>query len=197
MRPCTRGPEPEALARDGVALGRNYAARRRENPRYQFQWRRPLMLVVRDALARMTDEHCSYCDVYPIDAAGEESIDHFRPKGREEFYELVCAWTNLFLACSACNNAKRKQWDEALLRPDDPDFRFERYFEYRFESGRLEPATRASPEDQARARRTIEIFDLNRRGACANRRNTVEWIQRISPDVDAYRYLIELCRSAE
>ncbi len=197
MRPCTRGPEPEALARDAAMLGRDYAARRRQDPRHRFQWRRSLLQVVRDALGLMTDERCSYCDGYPIDATGEETIDHFCPKGRPEFYELVCTWTNLFLACSACNNAKRDQWDETLLRPDAPDFRFERYFECRPESGELHPSITASADDQARARRTIEIFDLNRRGACANRRRTIEWIQRVSPDVDGYRFLIALCRSAE
>jgi uncharacterized protein (TIGR02646 family) len=145
----------------------------------------------------MTAEHCSYCDACPIDGTGEETIDHFRPKGRPEFYELVCEWSNLFLACSACNNAKQNQWDEALLRPDDPDFGFERYFEYHHDSGRLLPSTTASPEDQERARRTIEIFDLNRRGACSNRRRTVEWIKRRSPEVDGYRFLIPLCQLAE
>lgn len=194
MRPCTRGPEPEALARDGAALGRDYAARRHTDPAHRFRWRPSLLQAVRAALGLMTDERCSYCDGYPIDATGEETIDHFRPKGRAEFYELVCTWPNLFLACSACNNAKQDQWDEALLRPDDPAFRFERY---RFESGELHPSTTASPDDQARARRTIEIFDLNRRGACASRRRTVDWIRRVSPEVDGYRYLIALCRSAE
>lgn len=195
MRPCTRGEPPEALARDGEALGRAYAEHRRADPAHRFQWRRSLFQAVRDALGLMTDGHCSYCDASPdaIDATGDETIDHFCPKGRPEFYELVCAWTNLFLACSACNHAKREQWDEALLRPDVPDFRFERYFEYRFESGQLRPSAAASPEDQARARRTIEIFDLNRRGACSNRRRTVEWIQRISPEVDGYRFLVPLC----
>jgi uncharacterized protein (TIGR02646 family) len=197
MRPCTRSPAPEVLAREGAAIGRNYAARRRANPSHRFQWRQSLLQAVRAELGRMTAEHCSYCDGYPIDGTGEETIDHFRPKGRPEFHELVCEWTNLFLACSACNNAKQDQWDEALLRPDDPDFRFERYFEYHHESGRLQPSAAASPDDQARARRTIEIFDLNRRGACANRRRTVEWIRRISAEVDGYRFLIPLCQLAE
>jgi hypothetical protein len=69
----------------------------------------------------------------------------------------------------------------ALLRPDAPDFRFEHYFEYHDESGQLQPSSAASPDDQSRARRTIEIFDLNRRGAYFNRRRTVDWIRRISP----------------
>jgi uncharacterized protein (TIGR02646 family) len=115
-----------------------------------------LLDVVREALALMTAEHCSYCDGHPLDATGVETVDHFRPKGHAAFYELVCTWDNLFLTCTACNLAKRERWNEALLRPDDADFRFERYFEVRFDSGMLEPAAAANAAEQQRARQTIE-----------------------------------------
>lgn len=203
MTPCTRGPEPEALAREAVRIGRDYAARRGENPSHRFQWPqrdgRSLLQVAREALSVMTTGHCSYCDGHPLGATSVETVDHFRPKSLPEFYELVCVWTNLFLTCAACNLAKREQWDEALLRPDDVDFRFERYFEVRFDSGKLEPAPAASSEDQRRARRTIEIFDLNRADACSSRLRVVRWMRH--PDaaddpVDGwpYRYLLPLCR---
>jgi uncharacterized protein (TIGR02646 family) len=200
MTPCTRGPEPEVLAREGAQIGRDYAARRRETPGYRFQWPHrestSLLAIVREALAVMTAGHCSYCDAHPLGATDVETVDHFRPKGDPAFYELVCAWTNLFLTCTACNHAKREQWDEALLRPDDPDFHFERYFEYRFDSGRLQAASAAIPEEQRRALRTIEIFDLNRAGACVNRKRAVHLMRLADVDLDdhAYRYLLPLCR---
>jgi uncharacterized protein (TIGR02646 family) len=146
----------------------------------------------------MTAGRCSYCDGHPLDATGAEAVDHFRPKSHPDFYELVCTWTNLFLTCTACNHAKREQWDDALLRPDELDFRFERYFEYRFDCGKLEPAAAASSEEQHRAGRTIDIFDLNRAGACASRKRWVAWMRSLvtANDLDdcAYRYLIPLCR---
>lgn len=200
MTPCTRGPAPEAVARDGAQIGHDYAVRRRENPRHRFQWRRSMLDVVRQALAVMTAEHCSYCDSHPLDATGVESVDHFCPKGHAAFYELVCAWNNLFLTCTACNHAKREQWDELLLRPDDADFSFERYFEVRFDSGILEPAAIASAAEQQRARRTLEIFDLNRPGLCKNRLRNIREMRRgdaADEAVDgwAYRYLLPLCRA--
>lgn len=201
MTPCPRGPAPELLAREGLQIGRDYAARRRETPSYRFQWPhrdgRSLLAVVREALVAMTAGHCSYCDGHPLDATGAETVDHFRPKGHAAFHELVCSWTNLFLTCTACNHAKREQWDEALLRPDDLEYRFERYFEYRFDSGKLEPAAAASPEDQRRARVTIDMFDLNRPGACTSRKRIVKQLGRVLDDgIDswAYRFLIPLCR---
>jgi uncharacterized protein (TIGR02646 family) len=204
MMPCTRGPEPEALARHGAQISRDYAERRRASQQFRFQWPRrdgqSVFEIVRDALSAMTLGHCSYCDGHPIGATSTETVDHFRPKSRPEFHELVCAWSNLFLTCSACNHAKREQWDEALLRPDDADFHFERYFEYRFDSGELQPAAAASVGDQHRARRTIEILHLNRDGACMNRKRAVRSIRHAvaagEPQDSGYRYLIQLCLEA-
>jgi uncharacterized protein (TIGR02646 family) len=204
MTPCSRGPEPDILAREGAGLGRTYATRRREDPTHRFQWPqrggRSVLDVVREALTVMTAGHCSYCDGHPLGATGVETVDHFRPKSHEAFYELVCAWTNLFLTCTACNHAKREQWDEALLRPDDPTFRFERYFEYRFDSGKIEQSAAATPDEQHRARRTIAIFDLNRADACTSRMRVVKWLRHRDAIDDehtwAYRYLIPLCQLA-
>lgn len=196
MKPCVRGPAPELLAGSGGELGRAYAERREREPAHQFRWPPKLYVAVRAALQAMTDEHCAYCDGSPIDEMGKESVDHFRPKGTPAFYALVCDWENLFFACTGCNSAKREQWDEALLRPDVPDFSFERYFEYRFDTGELHPNTAAPVEHQHRARRTIEILDLNRAGMCKVRRRTVRLIQ-VLPDDErtdlGYRYLIPLC----
>jgi uncharacterized protein (TIGR02646 family) len=199
-----RGPAPDVLVREGAQIGRDYAARRRERPQHRFQWPRrdgqSVLEIVRDALAAMTAEHCSYCDGHPLDATATQAVDHFRPKSRPEFYELVCEWTNLFLTCTACNHAKQERWDEALLRPDELEFRFERYFEYRPDSGRLEPAAAATPEEQHRAARTIAIFDLNRPGACTSRKRWVAWMGTLAAsdplDDCAYRYLGPLCRAA-
>jgi hypothetical protein len=118
------------------------------------------------------------------------------PKGRDEFHELVCVWTNLFLTCTKCNSAKGEQWDEALLRPDEPGFSFERYFELRFDSWELHPATAATAEDQLRARKTIDVLDLNRSGALKSRRRFNEHFKLAAAhgavgDLDdwPYRYL--------
>lgn len=201
MNKTVRGPTPELLQRHGEQIGRDYAQRRHADPRYPYRWPQRdgqrLYDVAYAALKAMTDDHCSYCDFHPIDAAGDEQIDHFRPKGFPQFYELVCTWSNLFLSCSACNKAKLNTWDEVLLRPDAEDYSFERYFAYRFNTGELCPNGRASPEDQARAAKTIEILDLNRDGACTMRKRTVRWLLQATSSEDrvdvAYRFLIPLC----
>jgi hypothetical protein len=78
MQECRRGPAPELLARHGLEIGAEYARRRREDPRYRFQWPQrggqKLYEVARAALADMTAHHCSYCDGYPLDATGHDEI---------------------------------------------------------------------------------------------------------------------------
>jgi uncharacterized protein (TIGR02646 family) len=144
----------------------------------------------------MTARRCSYCDGYPLNATGQDEIDHFCPKSHAAFYELVCAWENLFLICSRCNAAKRDRWDPALLRPDDLDYAFDRYFLFRFDSGALEPAPGITEGDRHRALQTIEILELNRTDACRARLTAVKAIaRRVSDDELAdvpYRFLIDL-----
>lgn len=200
MRRCLRGPAPELLARHGPEVGAAYARRRRDNPRHRFEWPRregqSLYEVARAALIDMTAHHCSYCDGFPLGATGIDEIDHFHPKSREEFYELVCAWENLFLACVRCNKAKRDRWAPALLRPDDEDYAFDRYFVFRFDSGALEPAPGIPYPDRHRALETIAVLDLNRADACRARLTAVKAIQRCVPEDELadlpYRFLIPL-----
>lgn len=202
MRPCQRGDAPETLLRHGPEIARNYAEKRRSNSAHRFRWPhrdgQPLLTVVRAALSAMTDGHCAYCDGFPLNTTSEEQVDHFRPASREEFYQLVATWENLFLACHACNKKKLAHWDEALLRPDEPGFTFERFFQYEPETGKLIPAEGAPAEDQHRAETTIRIFRLNRGGIPEARKEMVRRIFDSDADDNlatiAYRYLIPLCR---
>jgi uncharacterized protein (TIGR02646 family) len=189
VRFCTRTPEPDVLARLARESTEAYVERRRSNPAARWQWPRRdgLYEVVVAALRAMTVAHCSYCDGHPIDSVGEEQVDHFRPKS--EFHHLVCAWTNLFLTCNACNRAKREQWDEALLKPDDAAYRFDDYFSYNFERHELEPNPFGSDEHRRRAAVTITILDLNRAGACVARKRAFAMIkQAASADRHHYGY---------
>jgi len=110
----------------------------------------------------MTSDHCCYCDVVPLDGA---EVDHFRPKSRPEFYDLVCDWDNLLVSCGPCNNGKGEDWDPRLLRPDEPGFAFARYFVVDFETGAISPNNAATEADQQRAQVTIDTLKLYRPAA--------------------------------
>ena len=205
MKACTRPEAPDLIKRYGEEIGAEYASRKQADRKYRFQWPlregQNLGRLIHDTLKEsMNEGHCAYCDGWPIDETSREEVDHFQPKGRPEFYRLVCNWNNLFLSCSACNNNKLEQWDEDLLRPDADDYDFMRYFEYETATGKLKPNPAASADDRKRAEVTIRILGLCRDGACTGRRNALRNYQaaRRNPDDDRriddfpHRYLFSL-----
>ncbi len=190
---CTRGPAPEPLVTHGARWTHELVRRREADPRCEFRWPthhgRPLNQHLQEPLGAMTAGHCAYCDAFPLDASGFPTIDHFRPWSR--FPDLGCTWDNLFLACSRCQGEKRDRWADELLRPDDPDYGFERYFLYDHITGRVEVNPAASDADRARASRAIEVFGLNAGGRTTDRKRWARRWRRTDEDLDdrPYRFV--------
>jgi uncharacterized protein (TIGR02646 family) len=109
-------------------------------------------------LRAQTQDHCSFCDNYPICPPSKHTIEHFRPKSR--FPREAYRWENLYYCCDHCQQ-KGEEFEEGLLRPDAEDFEFDRYFRWEFTKGELLPNDLATPEDQHRAQVTIRLYRLN------------------------------------
>ena len=164
MRPFQRAAAPEFFDEaEQTRLNADFALARERQPAHPFRWPTNLGDRLRTALEALTQSHCAYCDGFPLrERERTPSIDHFRPKGRPEFVRLAYSWSNLYLACGHCNGHKLEQWSEHLIAPDEPDFRFERYFYIRdLKDGLVAANPHASPEDQRRAEETIRIFGWN------------------------------------
>ncbi len=187
-----RGEVPPKLAAQGPELCAAYQARRSTTPDHRFEWSKSLRAELIAALLAMTQKRCSYCDGDLRLPTVLEEIDHFKPKTRAEFYALVCSWENLFITCPPCNRAKGSQWSDLLLKPDDLEYCFERYFSYSSDIGELSPSKSASPGDQERAKVTIKLLNLNREKLCTARTNALEELKSLPPaewkDL-SYRYL--------
>lgn len=172
MRRFTRLPPPDVLMDAAPDATRSFVSRRAKNAAASFDWpeRNGVSIYgsILEVAARQTDQHCSYCDGYRLSATGRPELDHFEPKERAP--QLAFEWTNLYLCCVACNGMKLAQWDVLLLKPDANDFSYERYFCCNGMNGSLFANPAAPPEDQLRAKRTIEIFGLNRSDLCLLRR---------------------------
>lgn len=160
MRRFTRQEEPEILKGKAQDMGQHYAEKRKSDNSYRFQWPTKIYKDVRSTLANQTDNHCSYCDGFPL-GQGDETIDHFKPKTDEKFYHLVAHWHNLYLGCNDCQKSKMTQYDESLLRPDAEGYNFGQFFTYNYSSNELLPNPASSQELQERAEVTIKIFNLN------------------------------------
>lgn len=197
MRSFGRHPVPDFLTERWEAWGVEYADRKRHKLSAQFTWDKPGFQKINQrilpVLRAQTQDHCSYCDHWPP-RLGDETIDHFKPKGDERFYDLAYQWENLYFCCWHCQKSKGERYDEATLWPDDPDYTFNRYFIFKTTTGEVEPNPAASPEEKIRAVVTIREMGFNQAGQPIARKKEWERFQN-DPEQDvsefAYRFLFE------
>ena len=173
-------------------LGDRYTTNRGRNPGFTFQWPivggKTLNQYLLPMLREQTVDHCSYCDGYPL-GKGDESIDHFLPKLSRTYYALVCQWENLYLACGHCQKSKGERVDPLVLRPDEPDYSFERYFSYDYIDQKIDINIIASPGDQQRARATHQFFDFDDTQLVTKRRHAYNRYSRDpNPLLDDYNF---------
>ena len=162
MRKFQRGPEPDFLAANWEAWGLRWEQRKATKPDAAFHWHKldgePVNHRLLPPLKRQTQDHCSFCDGFPVAPPGLDTIEHFRPK--DKFPREAYHWTNLYFCCPHCQQ-KGADFHEGLLQPDSPDFEFDRYFRWDFTLGKIEVNETAPPTEQQRAATTIKLYRLN------------------------------------
>ncbi len=190
MEKITRSESPGWLKEKWQEWGKDWAVKYAKTKKSSsFSWRQhkgnsSKQLV--DELAAMTLHHCSFCDAYPMGRMLKSTIEHFKPKTR--FPLEAYKWENLFLCCVICQE-KGYKYDERLLKPDADTYTFDNYFDINWENGDLFPNVAASPEDQERARITIEFYKLNKNGKSKSRKDMFEiYMQLQHPDIDKFPY---------
>ncbi len=173
MRKQDRLEEPAAL-RDGAAqwtavwIGK-------QNEKKPWRWPvkdgQSINLLLLEPLRKQTANHCSFCDGFPVESLSVETIEHFHPKS--SIPEKAFEWRNLFYCCTRCQAAKKENFDPLLLKPDEPDYVFNRYFICDYTTGRINPNPRSNEADQKRAETTITLYDLNGASRPESRRMTL------------------------
>lgn len=162
MRKFKRGPAPALLLGKWESWGAQWEQRRAAIPGAGFHWHEvegePVNHKLLPALKAQVQDHCSFCDNYPICPPSLDTVEHFRPKTL--FPREAYRWENLYYCCCHCQG-KGDDFDEALLRPDAEDYSFDRFFRWDYTNGTLEVNERASAEDQNRARVTRSLYRLN------------------------------------
>jgi uncharacterized protein (TIGR02646 family) len=160
MKETPRTEAPQNLKENYKKWGRQYKQfLKKDSKSLRFDWH-SCYKEIEDALFRMTNNHCSFCDIQPLRASGP-TVEHFRPK--KEFPLLAYFWGNLFYACSNCQK-KGKRFNKKLLKPDRISYKFRYYFIYSYSTRIIKPNPARSVEDQERARITIEWYGLNKWG---------------------------------
>jgi len=162
MRKLTRVDAPAFLLEKWEEWGIHWEERRAGNPNAAFHWHvidgEPINQRLLPLLKSQTQDHCSFCDGYPVNSVSVETIEHFRPK--ITFPRDAYSWGNLFYCCTHCQQ-KGAQFEEALLKPDEADYEFDRYFRWDFITGEIKVNEKASLPDQNRAAITIDMYHLN------------------------------------
>ena len=162
MRKFKRAPAPEFLLEIWELWGEEWERLRAANPAACFHWRtvegQPVNHKLLPALKAQVQDHCSFCDNYPISPPSYDTVEHFRPKAL--FPREAYKWENLYYCCDFCQG-KGDEFDEAMLRPDAEDYAFDRFFRWDYTRGTLEVNERALPEDQHRAGVTLNLYRLN------------------------------------
>jgi uncharacterized protein (TIGR02646 family) len=163
MKAFMRADEPQVLKDNGKRWTDRWVEKRRKNASATFSWpqhgRKKLNHILLPPLKDQTQDHCSFCDGFPVEGISAETIEHFHSK--TEFPEQAFQWTNLYYACSACQEGKLAEGSNDLLAPDDGDFVFQEYFYWDFESGELLVNPRSGEENARKAQATITLYGLN------------------------------------
>jgi len=193
VRKQIRSEEPQVLKKNADKWNSRWRDLRAKNPSAKFSWYQHQGRSLRDwilpHLREMNQSHCSFCDSFPIEATSNEPIEHFRPKSHPEFAEQAYSWANLYYCCEKCQSSKREKWNEHLLRPDDFEYSFSRYFVYDFTTGQISPNPKATPLDQRRAAVTIELYGLDNASRRRLRRLALKhWGDSKQPDALEFPY---------
>lgn len=188
MMKIQRLPAPDLLLQNFQKWAKRYKERRDINIKARFYWNRGIDKLILPILMLMTQEHCSFCDGFPIETTGD-SIEHFRPKA--QFPLLSYNWENLFYCCDKCQISKLETFDEKLLKPDEVDYYYENYFIYDTKTGNLEPKPECSDEDKQKALKTIELYGLNEHGRPKARKRTLKYYKAKYNKADfPYRFIL-------
>ena len=201
MRKQQRPPEPTAFIENSAKWRDQWLELKARNPGAGFQWYAFGGKTAREwalpALREMNQEHCSFCDAFPLRDRVKIPIEHFRPKlnsSRPEFASLAYDWSNLYYCCPFCQSEKGEKWDDGLIAPDEPGYSFEQYFRFDFTTGAILLNPFAAANDRVRAEVTIRLYGLDkpdkRRARLLALRQWTNSIEKIL-DESSYRDFVE------
>src|SRR5262249_7037895 len=104
MRRFRRLERPDFLTDKWEQWGTQWEQRRKENPAASFHWHKvgnePVNQKLLVTLKKQVQDHCSFCDIFPVSPPSNDTVEHFRPKTKypKEAYK----WENLYYCCDHC-----------------------------------------------------------------------------------------------
>lgn len=139
---------------------------------------------VKPCLVKNSESHCSYCDEHFFNQ-GILEVEHF--KSKTKFPDLEREYSNLYASCNACNKRKRDENypKNGTLRPDHENYRFDKYFFFEPDSGKIETL-----QTNTLAENTIDFLNLNNSDLQAARRMfCYQWYKKGKRPSGSYRFI--------
>jgi uncharacterized protein (TIGR02646 family) len=197
MNKITRPPAPDWLAKKWEEWGKRWEKKYTKNQdSREFRWyqyqKQGYEALLKD-LAEMTQNHCSFCDAYPLGRRLKQTIEHFQPK--TQFPLIAYQWENLFLGCYHCQASKGEIYKPELLKPDEDDYDFDEYFDINFDTGEIIPNQSKGSKNQERAKITIQLYGFNKNGKPEDRLEELKHYEISNGQIPlvecSYRFFIE------
>ena len=187
MHKMERPAPPDCLSASWLGWTEDFVAARKLDSKHPFSWRsQTCYQEIRRQLSIMTQAHCAFCDG-PIGVESRKTVDHFRPKST--FPEFVYEWNNLFPCCDMCQSNKLEEFDPALLKPDEREYAFDKYFVANFKTGEVEPSPHSDENARQQANVTIRIYGLNLPARKkARKREWESYLRDSAATLDDYNY---------
>lgn len=66
--------------------------------------------IILEFLVEESPQKCAYCERVPNNGGSYLEIEHFYPKGKEEYRHMVFKLENLLLSCTQCNKVKSQRF---------------------------------------------------------------------------------------
>lgn len=195
MDKIDRNCKPNCLVEHATEWTEHFLEERKKNSTYWY-WHEyknqkvDYLLVI--CLSTITKGHCSYCGKKDFEGW---SIDHFKPKSK--FPKLAFEWTNLFIACTACQNIKLSKYPNVSpLKPDNSDYDFDYWFEidWTIKEGSIVPNSLRTPKEKNIAQETINWLGLNKESRRLARLDELDDFikyQKTDPWKYSYPYFLE------
>ena len=120
MIKVARGPAPGGFQKRADQWRKCFAKARRKDPtlstsRFWSQVRREIQPDGVELCRRFRDK-CAFCESR-MKHVSNPHIEHYRPKGRKEFEQLMFDWNNWLLSCGRCNEKKWSHFPESNGQP--------------------------------------------------------------------------------
>jgi uncharacterized protein (TIGR02646 family) len=193
MRPQSRQSAPDFLVAKWEEWGLLWEKRLARNKQSKWHWRKidreKVNHKLMPLLKKQANEHCSFCDAFPVSPPSNDTIEHFRPKAK--YPRLAWKWENLYFCCDFCQGKKLSHWEDSLLAPDDPLYQFTDYFFADSTNGRIEirPDLDPGSAKHQQAECTLRIYALNDGGHLTSRLAEQERRSALPDwDIDKFAY---------